>query len=66
MQRTFLIAIDLDPAEDINQVVKELIDTIQYEFPELISVKPWSGHDEPSPLPVEGANFLGQTSASPA
>lgn len=59
MTRSFIITLELDGTIDPNAIAKELHEAISYDFPELVSVKPWSAHST-TPTPIEGELYLGQ------
>lgn len=61
MTRTFLLTLDLPDNEDIQSVVDDITDELLDYF-DVLSVKPWSPHDDflPSTPPSEGSESLGQ------
>jgi len=60
MQRAFIVKLELDPSASIQQIEQEMFDAIQYDFPEVLSVKAWHGENEAKSPPVEGEIMSGQ------
>ncbi len=59
MQRAFIVTLEIDPSASIPQIEQEMFDAVQYDFPEVISVKAWHG-DDVKPAPIEGEIMSGQ------
>jgi hypothetical protein len=66
MTRTFLVAIDLDPASDPDSLAADILDSLSQDGFPVTSVKPWaSAMTEPAEDPLTLApangymNFLG-------
>lgn len=42
MTRTFLVAIDLDPAADVDSMAADILDSLNLDGIQATSVKPWA------------------------
>lgn len=61
MQRAFIVKLELDPSADIAVIEREMHESLTYDFPEILSVKAWSGDVADGPRPIEGEIMMGQT-----
>jgi len=61
MTRTFLVALDLEPMSDINEIALDLLDSLAQDGFQVTSVKPWASAN--TDQTEDGFNFIGPGAA---